>query len=53
MRRNCVYCGNTGTVNGDWCPVCRPSRAFTLNHAGRRTAAKQSAVLLPTKEHFS
>lgn len=23
-RRNCVYCGNTGTVSGAWCPVCHP-----------------------------
>jgi hypothetical protein len=26
MRINCTYCGNTGTVNGDWCPVCHPRR---------------------------
>lgn len=25
VRRNCTYCGNTGTVAGDWCPVCHPN----------------------------
>jgi hypothetical protein len=25
IRRGCAYCGNTGTVNGDWCPVCHPN----------------------------
>lgn len=24
-RRNCAYCGNTGTVSGAWCPVCHPN----------------------------
>ena len=21
----CAWCGNTGTVNGDYCPICRPN----------------------------
>lgn len=51
-----VYCGNTGTVAARPCPVCRPGalRAapgaclpLSVNHAGRRTAAKQSAAPLP------
>jgi hypothetical protein len=25
MRINCTWCGNTGTVNGGWCPICRPN----------------------------
>ena len=25
MRIPCTYCGNTGTVNGNWCPICRPN----------------------------
>lgn len=26
-RIPCMYCGNTGTVGGAPCPVCRPGRA--------------------------
>jgi hypothetical protein len=25
-RIPCMYCGNTGTVGGAPCPVCRPGR---------------------------
>jgi hypothetical protein len=38
MRIPCTYCGNTGTVNGDWCPICRGrSRrdTWTRGHCGR------------------
>jgi hypothetical protein len=24
-RPPCQWCGNTGTANGTWCPVCRPN----------------------------
>jgi hypothetical protein len=26
----CMYCGNTGTVGGANCPVCRPGRDWRL-----------------------
>jgi hypothetical protein len=36
MRIPCTYCGSTGTVNGNWCPVCRPGhRLDTWTRAAR------------------
>jgi hypothetical protein len=41
MRTTCAYCGNTGTVNGDWCPVCRPRRLDTWTRRFRGRAARR------------
>ena len=40
MRIPCSWCGNTGTVNGGYCPICRPnggsSRRDTWTRVFRR-----------------
>jgi DnaJ-class molecular chaperone len=42
MHTPCAYCGNTGTVNGDWCPVCHPRRdTWTRAFVGRATRRHQ------------